>query len=400
MRETTVNKTLKNRKIKIAFVSLFSNISGATLAMLEIIDKLIEDGNFDVIVITGSRGTLETRLEERNIPVFKCLFFSWLKGRGIVEEIKIRVKRVLSFRSEIQILNILKQEKVDLLHINTGISPVGIKSAKKLGIPVIWHLREEPVSYFNREPYDKKVELRSIKQTDAIITISKYIYDCYKDKFNHNARVIYDGVYTEGADDLRTKEIFTGETVHMSLCGYNAFKGHVEAIKALSLLLKKGYENIYLYFYGNIEPTFKKNLMAMGEKRGVGNHVKFEGYVDDMPKKWAESDIGLMCSDGEGFGRATVEAMATGALVIGANKGATPEIIEDGRGFLYEKGNAKQLARKIVYAIEHPEEARRTAKNGQRYITSGTFSMDRNIDNLKSLYQEILEKKKITSVKI
>ena len=109
MRETTVNKTLKNRKIKIAFVSLFSNISGATLAMLEIIDKLIEDGNFDVIVITGSRGTLETRLEERNIPVFKCLFFSWLKGRGIVEEIKIRVKRVLSFRSEIQILNILKE---------------------------------------------------------------------------------------------------------------------------------------------------------------------------------------------------------------------------------------------------------------------------------------------------
>ena len=142
MRETTVNKTLKNRKIKIAFVSLFSNISGATLAMLEIIDKLIEDGNFDVIVITGSRGTLETRLEERNIPVFKCLFFSWLKGRGIVEEIKIRVKRVLSFRSEIQILNILKQEKVDLLHINTGISPVGIKSAKKLGIHVIWHLIE------------------------------------------------------------------------------------------------------------------------------------------------------------------------------------------------------------------------------------------------------------------
>ena len=140
--------------------------------------------------------------------------------------------------------------------------------------------------------------------------------------------------------------------------------------------------------------------MEMVEKRGLGNHVKFEGYVDDMPKKWAESDIGLMCSDGEGFGRATVEAMATGALVIGANKGATPEIIEDGRGFLYEKGNAKQLARKIVYAIEHPEEARRTAKNGQRYITSGTFSMDRNIDNLKSLYQEILEKKKITSVKI
>ena len=394
----TKAKEEKTTKTKIAFVSLFANISGATLAMLEIIDKLLDDGDYEVIVVTGSRGPLEAKLEEKNIPVFKCLFFSWLKGEGQVENIKIRIKNILSARGERQIYNILKNQNVDILHINTGISPIGIKSAKALQIPVIWHLREEPVSYFNREPYDKRLELICIRQADEIITISKYIYDCYREKFADNARIIYDGVDTEGFEKLRTQEILTKDTIHMALCGYNAFKGHMEAERALSIIMKKGYTNVYLHFYGKIESSCKKELISMVDKSGLGNHVIFEGYVDDMPKKWAESDIGLMCSDGEGFGRATVEAMATGALVIGADKGATPEIIENGKGFLYEKGNAEQLAEKIIYAIENPDVARKYAALGQRYITEGTFSMDRNIVSLKKVYQEVLERKKGISI--
>lgn len=381
-------------KTKIAFISLFANISGATLAMLEIIDKLLEDERYEIIVITGSRGPLEEKLKEKRIPVFKCLFFSWLKGRGIEEDIKIRIKNIFSIRSERQIYKILAEQSVDILHINTGISPVGIKSARALGIPVIWHLREEPVSYFNREPYSKKMELSCLQKADRILTISRYIFDCYKDKFADNAMVLYDGVDTVGFEKLRKREIFTDDTVHMALCGYNAFKGHMEAERALSILLKKGYSNVYLHFYGNIESSFKKELVSLAEKRKLGDHVLFEGYVDDMPRRWADADIGLMCSDGEGFGRATVEAMAAGALVIGTDKGATPEIIENGRGILYEKGNAKQLAERIIYVIENPDVARRYAFSGQKYITDGTFSMDRNISNLKKVYQEVLNEKK------
>lgn len=391
----TCTMTEKNiAKIKIAFISLFANISGATLAMLEIIDKLLEDERYEIIVITGSRGPLEKKLEERNLPVFQCLFFSWLKGKGLAEDIKIRIKNILSIRSERKIYKILNEQNIDILHINTGISPVGIKSAKRLGVPVIWHLREEPTSCFNREPYNKEFELNCLRQADRIITISRYIFDCYKDKFVDNAMILYDGVDTVGFEKLRVRESLTKDTVHLALCGYNAFKGHMEAEQALSILLERGYSNIYLHFYGNIEPSLKKELEFLAKKRKLGDHVLFEGYVDDMPQRWAKADIGLMCSDGEGFGRATVEAMAAGTLVIGTDKGATPEIIENGRGLLYEKGNAKQLAERIIYAIENPDIARKYAVSGQRYITKGTFSMDRNISSLKKVYQEVMNGKK------
>lgn len=375
---------------KIAFISLFANISGATLALLEIIDSLLKDGDYDVIVITGSRGEFENRLKKRNIPVFKCFFFSWLKEKGTIGSLKIWIKNILSNNSERHIYQILKDEKVDILHINTGISPVGIKSAKSLNIPVIWHIREEPVSYFHREPYDKKLELKCFENADAVITISQYIYDCYRDKFNDNARVIYDGVDTVGLEKIRKHDVFFSEKIHMSLCGYNAFKGHVEAIDALRIVLNKGFVNVYLHFYGTIEPEFKNKLINLVEQLKLNNHVFFEGYVDDMPRIWAETDIGLMCSDGEGFGRVTVEAMAAGALVIGTNKGATPEIIGSNRGFVYSKGNARQLAEKIIYAIENVDTARSYAKIGQNYITAGTFSMARNINNLKELYNSLL----------
>lgn len=378
------------RKIKIAFISLFANISGATLAMLEIIDRLMADGSFEVIVITGSRGPLEEKLKERNIPVHKCRFYSWLKGNGKLEGLKIRLKNILSENAERKISGILKSERVDILHINTGISAVGMKSAKRLQIPVIWHLREEPVSYFNRRPYSEKLERKCLGQADAIITISQYIYRCYQDKFKGNAKVLYDGVDTEGFDRLRTTEIFSGETVHMALCGYNAFKGHMEAVQAIALLIQGGYRNVRLHFYGRIEPAFKSKLVSFVKEKALEEYVTFEGYVADMPSRWAKADIGLMCSDGEGFGRATVEAMAAGALVIGADKGATPEIIENGKGILYEKGNAKQLAEKMIYAIENPDKVRMCAKNGQDYIIAGTFSMERNINSLKELYISLL----------
>lgn len=55
-------------------------------------------------------------------------------------------------------------------------------------------------------------------------------------------------------------------------------------------------------------------------------------------------DFEVMCSKFEAFGRVTVEALRSGKLFIGANTGATSEIVEDGiTGYVYPVGNYKSL---------------------------------------------------------
>ena len=50
---------------------------------------------------------------------------------------------------------------------------------------------------------------------------------------------------------------------------------------------------------------------------------------------YQESDVVVMCSEHEAMGRVTAEAMAFAKPVIGYNSGATPELISQGRGWLF-----------------------------------------------------------------
>lgn len=378
---------------KIAFMSTASNISGATLALLEIIDCLRARG-IDSIVFTASRGPLENKLRERNVTVYKLLYFSYLVRDGELDSVRGKIKwflkRSLAKASEKKTEKILLKERPDILHINTGISPVGIKSANKIGIPVVWHIREVPETYWKRHVFDYSYEKQCLANADKVICISDFIYNKYAYKADGNALVVYDGVYTDGYELLRKKPIMENDIIEMSLCGYDEFKGHKDAIYALKILTDKGFENIRLTIWGNVEKRYKCDLENIIDKYGLSDKIFFAGYTDKMAQKWADTDIALMCSKGEAFGRVTVEAMAAGALVIGSDAGATPEILENGSGLIYTMGNSEDLAGKIIWAIEHRDEARETARKGQDSILNGKFSMDKNINRLIEIYNDII----------
>ena len=93
--------------------------------------------------------------------------------------------------------------------------------------------------------------------------------------------------------------------------------------------------------------------------------MEFIGYVDNIATIMNAADIILVCSRSEAFGRVPVEGMLAGKPVIGARSGAMPELVKDGfNGLLYETGNHQDLAEKIKYLLDHPDEAKRMGTNG------------------------------------
>ena len=141
---------------------------------------------------------------------------------------------------------------------------------------------------------------------------------------------------------------------------------------------------------GEGDPSFNKQLVDIFESVNMDNY-KFFGYRKDVDKLYELADISFTCSEFEAFGRTTVEAMLSGNLVIGANSGATTELIRDNRGILFKLHDSDDLFNKIKYALDNPVVSKKIAESGREYMFD-ILSPEKNADEVFKVYYEILNK--------
>ncbi|MEJ2011792.1 MAG: glycosyltransferase [Anaerolineales bacterium] len=100
------------------------------------------------------------------------------------------------------------------------------------------------------------------------------------------------------------------------------------------------------------------------------------------------ADAFIMPSDIELLSIATLEAMACGLPVIGANAGALPELIRDGyNGYLFQSGDPTSLAR----AVRKLSEDRRTLADfsANSLQIAAEHDLGRVISDYLQLYEEL-----------
>lgn len=101
---------------------------------------------------------------------------------------------------------------------------------------------------------------------------------------------------------------------------------------------------------------------------GLEGRVTLAGFQEDIYSFLAGCDIFVQPSldKGESFGLAGVEAMAAGTAVISSDIDVFRAIIDDGRnGLLFRRGDAADLAAKIMRLAEDPGLRRRIAAQGR-----------------------------------
>lgn len=379
--------------MKVLFIATYAGTSGASHSLISLI-KYLRLKNIEPLVVLPSKGTLEYLLKKEKIPYKIIRLFNWVtpidKHNLVKEKIKWKIKKIINFIQEFRILSLIKRKNIELVHINAVTASWGYNAAKKSGIPVVWHIREFLEEDLNKRFWEKEKSIQCLNNADAIIAISESVKNKYKNIIDNELLVrIYNGVDIEVYNN--TKDIFKNEETTLTLAGRIVpTKGHEEVIYAVNHLVKNGTSNIKVRFVGGEgDKSFTVRLKKMIKDLSLEKYIEFTGHRPDMQIVWNETDIALVCSKAEAFGRVTIEAMMAGTLVIGANTEGTAELINNKYGLMYKQGNYKSLAEKIKYAIDNKNEMIEIADQARNYAIKG-FTAKQNANNIYYLYKKIV----------
>ncbi len=130
-------------------------------------------------------------------------------------------------------------------------------------------------------------------------------------------------------------------------------------------------------------------LKALASSLGVSARVKFTSYVDEsyLRKALQRAKVFAMPSTAELQSISTMEAMASGLPIVGADAMALPHLIHDGEnGYLFEPGNVAELAEKLTKVLTLPNDELLAFKQESVRIVQ-MHDIQRTLDTFESLYR-------------
>lgn len=383
------NKDIEGN-VDIALLASDNNCSSGAFLCLADLAYVLKKRGITSVVILPEYGDGERILAERGITYIYIEAEHWCLGSQEKRLCK-KLKLLRNRKAVKRMREYFKRHAVRLVHNNTTYTYVGAVAALREGLPFVWHLRENIRNQGYELAYGRKaVEL--INRSARVIVISEYMARCVSGRVWQEKRVIYDGVDIEKYFSRRDilKE---GEPVTIILAGTVIEHKRQEELLEAAYFLKMRTDNFRIIFVGKEEGEYMERLKCIIGKYQLQDCVSFLGKKNNMQDFFREADIAVMCSRDEAFGRVTVEAQLSGCLVIGADSGATAELVADGRtGMLYRPGDAKDLAERIMYAARNPQESGKMARAGQEYALQA-YSRENNAEEIIRVYEEVLGRK-------
>jgi glycosyltransferase involved in cell wall biosynthesis len=134
------------------------------------------------------------------------------------------------------------------------------------------------------------------------------------------------------------------------------------------------------------------NLTTLCRELNMEQHITFSGGCPnhEMPSRLANADVVVIPSLVEATSIAALEAMACGVPVAASRVGGLPEIVNDSTGILFNSGDSKDLAERVLELLAAPNLKERGQAARDRVVDH--WNLDRLVDIHENIYQEILKK--------
>ena len=422
-------------KKKILFVITKANWGGAQKYVFDLAENLSGVGTgasrppqsrvyFDVVVAYGKpAGKLNTKLKSVKIRTIE------------IAELKRDINIWQEFRVFISLWQIFRQEKPDIVHLNSSkIGGLGALAGRLAGVEKIiftahgWAFNEQR-KWFSRKIikflswFTILLSHKTIILSDVELKqVSKWLLTRKKLSRIHNGikpidflergeareflKRIIEKLTDSGCpsiDGHRTSVNFSNNLIIGTIAELHRNKGLEYTIEAINKLKNQNWEQSLVSgtVLGNLstggqdlkfviigEGEERKNLENLIEKNNLENVIFLLGNIENADQYLKAFDIFILPSVKEGLPFVLLEAGSAGLPIIATKVGGIPEIIDDMKsGILAEPKHPQELANALEKIIHDGDLRKKFGENLQRKIKEN-FSFKKMFQKTLKIYLE------------
>ena len=380
--------------MKVLYILHSTIMGGATISFLNMIKGMIDRGISAVVAMPNHDKELEKSLRQigatyKVIPIATSIFpaentAGFFEGNRIRKKWRILKKEIKKYVSFLALLKLVKKEKPDIIHTNTGVVHEGFKCSRKFSIPHVWHLREYQDKDFHWQIYPSKEKFEKSLSLSFVITITNDILRHFHLESSQKAKTIYNGIM-HACDCYQD---WPKQNYFLSASRISPEKGYEDTIKAFSSFYRHHNDyRLLILGFGSCE--YIDYLKQLSVELKCAEAVEWIGFKSDVSKYMRHAKALIVASHFEGFGRMTAEACFCGCPVIGRDSGGTREILSQTGGLLFNdiQGLENRMAEiSILDEMEYVS----LAKHAQQ-VAVDLYSIESNVEQIYRFYQRILK---------
>lgn len=334
---------------------------------------LVEAGWCVDVAVSGD-GPARGLFEAAGCSVHLVPHCNWLAGGGVVRW----TRRLMGERtSEQRFRDLIGQQKIDVVYVNTLVSLSAARAGRAMGKPVVWHVRElfDDVGGEMKVPplVGKWVVRRALRRFPTrMVAITQSVLDNVLGGTMGYPRVevvpnaVDDAMFNESRSRAECRRLL-GLPLHVPVVAIpgmlRPMKGHPFALRAVRGMLSAHPETIVV-ITGSGQASYEHELRSMVSKLSIEKSVRFIGTVNDMALLYRSADVVCIPSRAEPFGRTVIESMAIGTPVVASDVGGIREILQHERtGVLTPYDNENLLAARLNLLLGNEAMRRRLSRD-------------------------------------
>ncbi|AZP04920.1 glycosyltransferase family 4 protein [Jeotgalibaca ciconiae] len=377
----------------ILYLHAGAEMYGADKVLLELL-KGLDKSQYNPIVVLPNDGVLVNALREEGIttevipyPILRRKFFN---PKGILDYSSSYIK----YSKEI--IKLVANTKIDLIHVNTTAVLEGIYLKKQLKAPIVWHIHEillKPKFMYHL------LNFLIGKCSDTIVVVSEAVkaHVCQSKFVNpEKVKVIYNGINNQEfhpkneTEYLRNELHIPHDSVIVGMIGrVNAWKGQGDFLSAVEPILAK-YDDVYALMVGGVfegEEWRMEELKSKVAQSSNKERIIIQDFRKDTPNIHNLFDIFILPSTNpDPLPTVVLESMASGKPVISYNHGGAMEMVrEDVNGLFSKAGVPSGITSNIELLLDDSKLREKMGRNSaERQAT--LFSLVSYVKNFQDLY--------------
>ena len=297
---------------------------------------------------------------------------------------------------------VVKTHGLDLLHVHYAIPHatsawIAREMLRETGsdVKVITTLHGTDITIVGQDPSFHPITKFSIEKSDRITAVSQFLRQETFHAFGCTAcdvKVIYNfidpAIYDRAIYPPILREQLNGERrVLMHVSNFRPVKRVVDIIRVFARVCQTLPSVLVMVGDGPDRVAAETEARALG----VDRDVHFLGKIDAVAPLLAGADLFLLPSQSESFGLSALEALASGAPVVGSRTGGLVEVVKEGvTGALCDVGDVDALAAASLEILSDRERWK-TMSDAAAVDARARFSRDDIVRQYELLYEDAVQ---------